>query len=830
MPALLLRNFHPFLIIPWHTAVFQIREEHPMASLRLLLRPLFLLRDLPIGVKLVATTAGALALLAGISWFSLDRLTVIGALQDGVAEQAARADTVQRSLLAAQELRVVSRELQYLQTAAGVHAAEGRAEQQHAVARQALQHARATSADPTEQALLDQALTRLDTMADAVKRAAGLRADMISARQKRLFQARTIYETSLNSLTTEVAQHGVELSGVDSVRSGGHTETAAQDQSDPTMVSLNTYRIAMARLQTAALMFLATGNPSAANEVKDAAAESNTAMAAILNGDAPGTVKSDAKMVEALGGGIASAAVDLIAQSRNLERMTQQDVETASKAMQAAIQQVATSVAAHVKSASLQANAARRQAERDVTILISLLAGVMLVLGSLTTWAIAGPIRALTKAVRAIAGGDTATPVEFQDWRDETGRMAVAVEALRGVMRQTFLQSQMIEQIPVGVMTAAAEGEFAITYMNLEARHLLEAVQEHLPMPPDRLLGQSMTIFYPDRDQQTAVVADPANLPHRTRLVMGDETLEVTVNALRDRHGAYAGPLLIWRRLTNQAHLVHQFEESVGAIAGTVGESAAAMHQSAQSMTGAAEDSARRIAAVTEASAAASGHVAAAAGGAEELAASVAEIGRQVAESARIANQAVREAEATDQCVGGLSEAAGRIGDVVRLIGDIASQTNLLALNATIEAARAGEAGKGFAVVAGEVKALATQTARATQEIDAQINGMRTATSQAVTALRSIGATIQRMNEIATAIASAVEEQGAATQEIARSVQQAAVAAGEVDGNLAAVSKAVTDTGSRAESVLAAAGRLSEEAVLLRTESDGFLAAVQQAA
>ncbi|MGA9866958.1 MAG: methyl-accepting chemotaxis protein, partial [Acetobacteraceae bacterium] len=222
--------------------------------------------------------------------------------------------------------------------------------------------------------------------------------------------------------------------------------------------------------------------------------------------------------------------------------------------------------------------------------------------------------------------------------------------------------------------------------------------------------------------------------------------------------------------------------------------------------------------------------VAAGAAGAEELAASISEIGRPVSESARIAGQAVEEAEATDRCVGGLSEAAQRIDDVVRLIGDIAGRTNLLALNATIEAARAGDAGKGFAVVASEVKNLASQTARATGEIGAQISAMQGATSQAVDALRSIGATIGRMSDIATAIAGAVDQQSAATQEIAQAVQHAAAGTSEVTGTIALVSEDVARTGAEAETVQATARELARQSEALKAESDAFLDAVQKAA
>jgi methyl-accepting chemotaxis protein len=179
--------------------------------------------------------------------------------------------------------------------------------------------------------------------------------------------------------------------------------------------------------------------------------------------------------------------------------------------------------------------------------------------------------------------------------------------------------------------------------------------------------------------------------------------------------------------------------------------------------------------------------------------------------------------------VQGLSAAAQKIGDVVKLISDIASQTNLLALNATIEAARAGDAGKGFAVVASEVKSLANQTAKATEEISAQVASMQGATNDAVQAIHSIGGTIGTINEIATTIASAVEEQGAATQEIARNVQEAAQGTGQVSSNIVGVNQAASETGAASSQVLASAEELGKQAETLRADVDQFLANIRAA-
>jgi methyl-accepting chemotaxis protein len=275
--------------------------------------------------------------------------------------------------------------------------------------------------------------------------------------------------------------------------------------------------------------------------------------------------------------------------------------------------------------------------------------------------------------------------------------------------------------------------------------------------------------------------------------------------------------------------MADNFEASVKNVVQGVSSAATQMQSSAQSMSATAEETQRQSTSVAAASEQASTNVQTVASAAEELAASVAEIGRQVAESTRIAGKAVEDADQTNIKVQALSDAAQRVGDVVKLINDIAGQTNLLALNATIEAARAGEAGKGFAVVASEVKSLANQTAKATDDISAQIRAIQTATVDSVEAIRGIGQTIGRINEIATTIASAVEEQGAATQEIARNVQQASAGTSEVSANIVGVTQAATETGRSSEEVLAAAGELAKQSEHLRGEVDQFLRTIRAA-
>ena len=335
------------------------------------------------------------------------------------------------------------------------------------------------------------------------------------------------------------------------------------------------------------------------------------------------------------------------------------------------------------------------------------------------------------------------------------------------------------------------------------------------------------------------------------RLATRDMAVEIVGVGRKDEIGAMAGAVQVFKdsmieadRLTaaqaaesaaklqraqDVDALTKSFEAKIGQLVAALSSASTQMQATAQSMSSTADQTNQTSADVASAAQEASANVQTVATAAEELSASIAEILRQVAQSSDIAGKAVGEAQRTDVTVQELAAGAQKIGDVVSLINDIAGQTNLLALNATIEAARAGDAGKGFAVVASEVKSLANQTAKATEDISAQITHIQETTRNAVAAIQGIGKTISELSTIATAIASAVEQQGAATQEIARNVQQVAQGTQRVTSNIAAVKEAVATTGSAATQVLGAAGEVSQRSDQLNGEVNRFLADVRAA-
>jgi len=429
------------------------------------------------------------------------------------------------------------------------------------------------------------------------------------------------------------------------------------------------------------------------------------------------------------------------------------------------------------------------------SLIVTLVIGVLLV-GALALWiaqaGIARPLRSLAGTMEVLARGDYTAAVAAQDRRDEVGLMARSVE----IFKQNGIEARRL----------AAEAEEA--RIRDEQRQRDEEARERAAAEARRQ-REEQARQAEERRQREAEETERAQAAERQA-----EQERSRIEAERLRREALL-------------KLAGDFEAAVGGVVNAVASGATEMQATATSMTGIANTTSSQSLTAAAATEQAATNVQTVATASEELAASINEISNQVATASRIAQGAVEQADETDKIVQGLAAAADKIGEVVGLITTIAGQTNLLALNATIEAARAGEAGKGFAVVASEVKNLANQTARATEEIGQQISGVQDATRQAVDAIRNIGGTVGRINEINASIASAVEEQGAATQEIARNVEQAAAGTQEASTSVASVNRAAGEAGHAADQVLSASGELSAMADRLRSEVDRFLGQVR---
>jgi methyl-accepting chemotaxis protein len=434
----------------------------------------------------------------------------------------------------------------------------------------------------------------------------------------------------------------------------------------------------------------------------------------------------------------------------------------------------------------------------------------------------------------------------------------------------------MLENSPTNVMLADRDGK--ITYVNPASLSLLHKLERHLPVKADNVLGSSIDIFHKNPAYQRKILADPKNLPTRANINIGPEIADLLVTAIYDQDKTYLGPMVTWDLITEKLENERKVKEAnererqqaeelrvkvdsilgvvnaassgdltremtvkgtdsvgqmaaelakffanlrgnVAKIAQTAQVLASSSHELtavSQQMAANAEETAAQANVASAAAEQVSKNVTTVSTGAEEMGASIKEIAKSANEAAKVATSAVKVAEKTNATVAKLGESSAEIGNVIKVITSIAQQTNLLALNATIEAARAGEAGKGFAVVANEVKELAKQTAKATEDISRKIEAIQGDTKGAVEAIAQIGKIINQINDIQNTIASAVEEQTATTGEISRNVAEAAKGSNEIAQNISVVAQAARGTTEGASNTKSSADELSKIAMDLQ--------------
>lgn len=429
--------------------------------------------------------------------------------------------------------------------------------------------------------------------------------------------------------------------------------------------------------------------------------------------------------------------------------------------------------------------------------------------------------------------------------------------------------NNMMQSAPFNIMFA--DKDFNITYINPSSAKTLKTIEQYLPCRVDDIVGQSVDIFHKNPAHQRNILSNPANLPVQSNIQVGPETLDLLVSAINDNSGNYLGAMVSWEVITQKLENERKIEEAnkrereqaaelktkvdnmlsavrlaaqgdltqkisvagddaigqmgqglqgffedlgssmmaISENANQLGNSSTTLSQTSEQMGANAEETSSQANLVAAAAEEVSANVNTVATGIEEMGASISEIASNANEAARVANEAVTTANKTNATINELGERSTEIGLVVKLISSIAEQTNLLALNATIEAARAGEAGKGFAVVANEVKELAKETAKATEDISNKIEGIQSSTNEAVVAIEEIGRIIANVNDISNTIASAVEEQTATTSEISRSVAEAAKGSSEIAENISGVAGAAQSTSQGAAQTLGAAENLS---------------------
>jgi methyl-accepting chemotaxis protein len=368
----------------------------------------------------------------------------------------------------------------------------------------------------------------------------------------------------------------------------------------------------------------------------------------------------------------------------------------------------------------------------------------------------------------------------------------------------------MVELSPIN--TLLADTEFNLVYMNKASEKTLRKIEHLLPRPVDKLVGEKIDIFHRDPGRIRKIVSDPKNLPHRANIKLGTETLSLLASPIEDASGKFIGPMVTWDLITDRITLVSNLNEASGQLAAAASE----LNATASELSSNAEETNREAVSAAGSSEEISRGVDAVATNSEEMNAAIKEIARNASEASAMSNSTLKQAHSTNETIQQLGQSSQEIGNVIKVISSIAQQTNLLALNATIEAARAGEAGRGFAVVANEVKELAKQTARATEEITGKIGAIQRDTTAAVDAIGIIATSIEKLNNIAGAIAASVEEQQATTNEMSRVVQDSAKGVSSITRSIKAVSEASSQTSTGATQCLTAAKQLAQLAESLR--------------
>ena len=369
----------------------------------------------------------------------------------------------------------------------------------------------------------------------------------------------------------------------------------------------------------------------------------------------------------------------------------------------------------------------------------------------------------------------------------------------------------MVDQMPTNVFLC--DRDLQIIYLNPAATATMEKLESYLPIKASELLGANIDIFHKHPEHQRRILSDPTNLPYRARINIGEEKADLLVNAIYDAEGNYVGPMLTWEIITEKVLLEERIRGTVEVLATSSEEMIATSDQMGSN---AGVTSSQAISAVRTAEDI-NENVQAVSSGIEEMGASIKEIAKNATDAARVADEAVSIAEGTNTTISSLGTSSAEIGKVIKVITGIAQQTNLLALNATIEAARAGDAGRGFAVVANEVKELAKETGRATEDIGQKIEAIQVDVKGTIEGIARISEVIHHISQVQGSIASAVEEQTITTNEMGRRVADAAKGTNEVAGNIGGVAEAAKSTNAGVDSMRQAATDLAKLAADLQT-------------
>jgi methyl-accepting chemotaxis protein len=435
----------------------------------------------------------------------------------------------------------------------------------------------------------------------------------------------------------------------------------------------------------------------------------------------------------------------------------------------------------------------------------------------------ARPVEQSARALTNLSDGRPASLDTYSRNRDEIGDVARSFAVLANQVQDAFKLRQMVETMPLGLLSASAESGYRIDYANPALQARLAQPDVRLSIASDKIVGTPLAELVKGCGITEAGLRGLGLEGTRARFIAGEAVFVLVVSPTLSLSGEVTGVMIAFEDVTARARLADAFESAVMGMAKTVEETAAAMGDRAGQVQIIAGDTQERAGAVARAAEESSASVTTVASAADELLASVDEVLRQIEASSQIVGRAQDEAQEIGAAMRELIAVSDKIGSVVQLIGGIASQTNLLALNATIEAARAGEAGRGFAVVASEVKGLASQTGRATDDVVDLVRAVQTRTTAAAEAIGRIATTIGELGQVSGSIGIASEQQRRATEEIARSAQSTAQSTGEVAASITEVSSASADTEQASTAMAAQSAALRQSISELKAEVDDFL-------
>ena len=767
-----------------------------------------MLKRLSVAAKLTISACWTVCLLLALVFVLRSNVVDLSATQNEAIRVSVAEQHIRSAQLDAAAMRTTSMELQLQQTDYNVTQTLARAV---AKSDALLGHLRQASAVlPQGGRDLQQQTDVVTDLVTALRKEAELRSQLLAARNGSLWSLHEALDTGAGQLRAKLA-----------------LERLTSPEINDAMAALASFQASMDMVRYATMSFLATGRTRYARQTNEAMVLGRANLSQLQALQPGSSIAGDLRRLTLQQDEFEAVATELLQSTENMERQVSVEVERANAGLTVTLEAAAGDLMRMGTLMSVDSAAARSRLMASGLYLTGATLILLIISNIIVLRSVVGPVRALTRLMQAMARGEVSAAVRHGGRRDEIGQMMQALETLRQSVETAFVQSQIIEQLPTGVLTLRPGDGLRIGYVNPEARRLLGKGASELPCAPEMLVGQGVDFL---RSSKLAQISQARqSLPCVERIFIGAEAFDLGISALSHAEHARPGLMLTLLPRSDQVNLLNRFESSIALFAGGLSHSSIAVRDTAASMQAAAVECLQRTTAVATATNEAAADVSQVSNVIEGLAASIGDVTLKIEQAVSTASRAASDATLADDSVDGLGEAADRIGGIVRLIGTIADRTKMLALNATIEAARAGESGRGFAVVATEVKALALEAAAAAHNVSIHVTAMQLTARQTIEVLQGVASAIRHMSELASGTLAQVGTQQIALEAIVAGVRNAAVGARAITVNVGGVRELVSYTDGKAREVLDATTALSQQASVLTAEASVFLDAVQAA-